>query len=121
MTSPAVAGVASLADAGVASLAVAGVASSADVAEVASSADLVGNVAGGVTFLADPVSMVTSEMIGIGMVLGMVWVTIMITIVMIDYFDYDEPDDFDGCPDVYGLIGADEYELCHDLHGNMPV
>ena len=34
-----------------------------------------------------------------------------------DYFDYDKPGDFDGYPDVYGLIEPDEYELCHDLHG----
>ena len=54
------AGVASLADAGVASLAVAGVASLADVAEVASLVS--GNVTGSVTFLPDPVSMVTNGM-----------------------------------------------------------
>ena len=33
-----------------------------------------------------------------------------------DYFDYDEPGDFDCCPDLYGLMGPDECELCHDLH-----
>ena len=33
------------------------------------------------------------------------------------YFEYDEPGDFDGYPDVYGFIGLDEYELCHDLYG----
>ena len=29
----------------------------------------------------------------------------------------DEPGDFDDYPDMYGFIGPDEYELCHDLHG----
>ena len=62
VTSLADAGVASLADAGVASLAIAGVASLADVAEVASLVDLSGNVTGSVTFLPDPVSMVTNGM-----------------------------------------------------------
>ena len=52
------AGVASLAIAGVASLAVAGVASLADFAEAASSANIAGDVAVGVMFLADLVGVV---------------------------------------------------------------
>ena len=33
------------------------------------------------------------------------------------YVDYDEPGDLDGCPDVYGFVEPDDYELYHDLHG----
>ena len=56
------AGVTSLAVAGVASLAVVGVASLVDFAEVVPLADVAGDVAIGVTFLADPVGVVTEKM-----------------------------------------------------------
>ena len=62
VASPVVAGVASLAVAGVASMAVAGVASLVDSAEVVPSADVAENVAIAVTFLADPVGVVTEKM-----------------------------------------------------------
>ena len=62
VASPVVAGTASLAVAGMASLADAGVAPLADVAEEASSADVAESAAGGTTFLADPVDVVTSEL-----------------------------------------------------------
>ena len=35
----------------------------------------------------------------------------------LDYFDYDDPGDFDSCPSVYGFVGPDDYELYHDLQG----
>ena len=45
----------------------------------------------------------------------------MMTIFMMsenpDYFDCNDPEDFDSYPDVYGFIEPDDYELCHDLHG----
>ena len=34
-----------------------------------------------------------------------------------DYCYHDGSGDLDGYPDLYGLMGLDEYELCHDLHG----
>ena len=34
-----------------------------------------------------------------------------------DYFDYDDPGDFDSYPNVYGFVGPDNYELYHDLLG----
>ena len=34
-----------------------------------------------------------------------------------DYFDYDELDEFDDCPDMYGFVGPDEYGLCRGVHG----
>ena len=80
VTALADAGVASPAVAGVASLAVAGVASLADSAEVVSSAGVAGNVAVGVTFLGDPVGVVTEEMMGV--VLWMVQFATVLTVAM---------------------------------------
>ena len=41
----------------------------------------------------------------------------MMDTMTIDYFDYDDPGDFDSYPSVYGFVGPDNYELHHDLHG----
>ena len=109
VASPAVAGVASLAyagvvylaDAWVASLAVAGVTSLAASAEVVPSADIAGNVAVGVTFLADPVGVVTEEMTvrdGFGALDGSVCDCGHCYDGILDYRNGEDPGDLGGCP-----------------------
>ena len=34
-----------------------------------------------------------------------------------DYFDDDDPGGFDNYPSMFGVVGPDNYELHHDLHG----
>ena len=103
-------------------------ASSADIAEVASSADFAGYVIVGVTSSADPASVVTA---------GVAYREECADGVVVlsdcdyddyfydgqyddcpDYYDYDDPDDYSSFPSVYGVIGPDDYELYHDLHGS---
>ena len=72
------------------------------------------------TLLADPVSVVTNEMTfhkRCDVRSGSVYDYDDYCDNSLDYFDYDEPGDFDSYPDVYRFIGPDEYELCYDLHG----
>ena len=123
VASPADAGVASLADlvegvtvavtsladldggvnTGVALSAIAGLASLADIAEVTSSADLTGNVTIGVTFLADPVDVVTYGMTfqkKCGVLDGSVYDCDDYCDDSPGYWDNDEPGHFVVYPDV---------------------
>ena len=83
-----------------------------DIAEVASSADLAGDVTVGVTSLADPV-------VGDSVMIqsGSVWDDDDYYDNRPDYFDYDDPCDYDNYPGVDGYVWPDNYELYHDLHG----
>ena len=83
-----------------------------DIYEMAISADLTGDVVVGVTSLADPVSVVTPcvafrEECEDSVV---AWFVIMMTIFMMDdkpdYFDYDDPGDYDSYPSVVWLCWA---------------
>ena len=120
-----------------ASSAVAEVASSADTAEVVSSAFALGGVLGrifgdvtvGVVSLADTASVVTA---------GVAFQEVCGDSVMIpsvsgcdyddyfydghyddrpDYFNYNNLSNFDRYPSVYDFVGLDDYELYHDRQG----
>ena len=70
---------------------------------MASVADLAGNVAGGVTFLADPVGVVTDGMTFLercGVCSGSVFIDADCCDNEPDYFACDEPGAFDICPDM---------------------
>ena len=90
------------------------VASSADLAEVASSADLAGDVTVGVLSLVVLAGFVTAG-VAFQECDGYFYYGHYDN--KLDYFDYDDPGDFDSYPSVYGFVGPDDYELYHDLHG----
>ena len=61
----------------------------------------------GGSFLVDPVGVITGEMTfreGYGVLGGSVYECADCCDCSPDYFDYDEPEDFGHCPDVYGFV-----------------
>ena len=95
-----------------------------EIAEVASSADLTGDITVSVASLADPVSVVTDGVASN----ERCWDSCVIpSDSLCDYDDYfydrpydDCPDyyDYDSFPSGYDYVGPDDYELYHDLHGS---
>ena len=93
-----------------------GVASSANLAEVASSAELAGYVTVSATYLADPASIATTGVASqekCDVLSGSVcdyddYIYDEQYDESPDYFDHDDPGDFDSHPDVYGFIEPDE-------------
>ena len=70
--------------------------------------------------LADPVSVVTNEMTfqeRCDVLSGSVYDYDDYCDDSPDYFYYDEPGEFNACPDIYGFIGPDKYELYRCFHG----
>ena len=101
-----------------------------EIAELAPSADLAGNVTIGVTSSADPAGVVTIG-VAIREKCGDSFVIRSDSVCDYDYYlydgqyddcpdyyDYDDPDDYDSFHSVYGFVGPDYYELYHDLHGS---